>query len=146
MVISGWIADKNTKLTSTYVGATHAATHSPCNRVSWHIDIMYVRLCFRVLSSIYDSFRWNCYTPEILQIQKTKFLGANPKSTKIPIWICTARYREILVSEFGGSLGCINFSGKCLTIYICLSLSLSNETYIHDIKMMANKNSEFDDE
>ena len=51
---------------------------------------------------IYDSIHWKRYNPELHQIQKPKFLGTSSNSDKISIWICTARYREIWVSGFGG--------------------------------------------
>jgi len=34
----------------------------------------------------YDNFCWKCYTPEILQIEKLKFLRTNSNQTKIWIW------------------------------------------------------------
>jgi len=59
-----------------------------------------------------DSFHWKCRTPEIHRIEKTKFLGTNSNQTKIPIWICTARYRGIWVSRLGGFWGCLHFQWK----------------------------------
>jgi len=40
---------------------------------------------------VYDSFHWKCCTPKIHQIEKLKFLSTNSNSTKISIWIRTAR-------------------------------------------------------
>ena len=42
----------------------------------------------------YDSIHWKCYTPEIHQMEKVKFLGTNANSNDISIWICTTRYWE----------------------------------------------------
>ena len=84
-----------------------------------HFPLSYTTI-FRILYSkgeslptcSYDRFHSKCYTPKIHQIQKLKFLGTNSHSIKISIWLCTARYREIWVSRFGGFWGFSNVSGN----------------------------------
>jgi len=65
------------------------------------------------LRTTYESFHWNCHTPEIHQIEKLEFLGTNSNPTKISIWICAARYWGIWVSRSDGFRGCCICSGRC---------------------------------
>jgi len=85
----------------------------------------------------YDScsfFHWKSYNPKILQIQKLKFLGTNSDWTKIPIRVCTARYREIWVCQLGisglGAAKLINTAKQCVSeCYQCrlpLQVDLAN--------------------
>jgi len=59
--------------------------------------------------SWYDNLHWKCYTPEIHQIQKLKFLGTNSNSTKISVFICTVRCRGIWDTRFSGFGGCMGW-------------------------------------
>jgi len=64
---------------------------------------------------LYHRLHGKCYTPEIHQIEKLRFLGTNLNWTKNFIQICTARYPGIWVSRFGGFRGCSICSGNCHT-------------------------------
>ena len=66
---------------------------------------IYVHTCIKY-QSMYDRFHLKRYTPKTHQIQILEFLGTNSDWTKIPIWICTARYRRIWVFRYGGFLWC----------------------------------------
>jgi len=47
-------------------------------------------------------FHWKYNTPQFHQTTKLKFLGTNWNQTKVSNSICTARYRGIRISRFGG--------------------------------------------
>jgi len=61
---------------------------------------------------VYDSFYQNCYTPEIHQIQKLRFLGILRYKIKVRFWFNLNLYQK-KVSGFGGFRGCSIFSGNC---------------------------------
>jgi len=89
---------------------------------------------------LYHPFHWQCYTLKIHQIQKLKFLGTNSNSTKISIWICTARFREIWVSRCGGFWGFSNLSGSgksglCYTnsLWLCHTSLTLMDALIHTV-------------
>jgi len=67
----------------------------------------------------YDRLHWKCCTPEIHQIQKPEFLDTSSSETNISIWMCTARYRGIWGSRYGGFRGCNIFSGNCHMNALC---------------------------
>ena len=94
------------------------------------------------------------YTPEIHQIQKLKFLGTSSNSTRISIWICTARYRDIEVSRFGGFWECGIFSGNCrgafqgewmyvrVCVCVCVSVCVFHKQRERTQRWMHERNSE----
>jgi len=102
-----------------------------------------------IFDSIYDRVHWKCHSPEIHPIEKLQFFGTKSNFTKILIWICTARYRDIWVSWFGQlrrcsiavdiytviSWGAGASSVKCkfnvLCIYIYIDIYQDIYMYIH---------------
>ena len=62
-------------------------------------------------------FHWKswCYTPGIHQIEKLTVLDKNWNEPKVATWICTARFRGIWVSLFGGFWD-VAFSVETVTV------------------------------
>jgi len=51
--------------------------------------------CLHTESSIYNSFHHNCYTPEIHQIQRLRFLGISRYKVKLRFWLNLNWYQKI---------------------------------------------------
>jgi len=68
-------------------------------------------------ASMTDSTK-KSYTTEIHLNKKLKLVGTNSNQTKISIWNCTARYRGIWFSRFGGFQGCRLFKRNCHRLYV----------------------------
>ena len=70
--------------------------HFRCESEYWEYHFYY-------RNRSYNRFpRKNATPPKNHQIVKLKFLGANSNLTKIPIWVCTARFWGIWLLGFGG--------------------------------------------
>jgi len=76
---------------------------------------LYHREFVKCSCAFYDSFQWNCYTPEINQIHKLRFLSISWYKFKPRFWFNLNLYQGIRVSGFGGFRGCSIFSGNCRT-------------------------------
>jgi len=74
----------------------------------------------------YDRFHWKCNTPEILQIDKLRFLGISRYKFKLRFWFLDL-YRGTWVSWFGGFWGSSSFSGNCYRCICCIESSETDE-------------------
>ena len=77
--------------------------------------------------------------PEFHPNHTPNFLGTHSNQTKILKWICTARYREIWVSRFGGFWSCSKFRGNCHEF----SAQESKETCFHVCAVRSDEQGSF---
>jgi len=80
-----------------------------------HVAHYIPRILVPGYSSSYDSFHWKCYTPEIHQIEKLRFVGISRYKFKLRFGFHLNLYREIGVSRFGGFWESSIFNGTCHT-------------------------------
>jgi len=85
-----------------------------CEKVMSHMtwrcqrDVWYFPLWMSKSYLLYDTFHWKCYTPEIFEFQKLRFLFIS--QNKLRFWFNLNFYRGIWVSGFGDFWGCNVFS------------------------------------
>ena len=69
--------------------------------------------CIHSWESLNNSFHWKCYTPDIHQIEKLRFLGISRYKFKLRFWFDLNLYRGIWVSRFSELWECSIYSGNC---------------------------------
>jgi len=60
---------------------------------------------------VYHGIQWQCYIPEIHQIEKPRFLGISQNKCEIRFCLNLDLYQGLGVSRFGGCRGC--YGGIC---------------------------------